>query len=101
MGTAEDLVVVVPLLVERPQHAERTHEFTRQKHVVDDTLEVKPTTGIDNTSSNNEPTTGPTFHTCQTKCAQCNHIIWISRAKVTTSSFLQSGPEKPVNFIVY
>ena len=53
MGTAEDLVVVVPLLVERPQHTERTHELTRQKHVVDDTLEVKPTTGIDNTSSNN------------------------------------------------
>ena len=100
VGTAEDLVVVVPLLVQRPQHAKRTHELARQKHVVDDALEVKPTTSIDNISSTSEPTTGPTLHACQTKCSQSNHIIWISHAKVITNPFCNQDQKNSQNFIL-
>ena len=93
--TAKDFVVMVPLLVERAQHAEGAHELPRQKHVVNDTLEVKPTTRIDNTSSTNAIITEATLHHLVR-----NATTLSGSAMPTLSSFLQLGPENQSEFFI-
>lgn len=51
MRAADNFVVAIPFLVKWAKDTQRTHELARQEHVIYDTLEVKPTTDINNMST--------------------------------------------------